>query len=367
MSDVLSSRRVRVWLPVAVILTILFAFGARYDALPSAPTGWSKAGSSGTLPPSGGGVSLATEPNVDWSRFAYTQYVTDSHYLCNSVMLFERLQHVGSRADRVMMYPAPMLENPDATDGGSSDDARLLIKARDEYGAKLVPITVQRRASADKTWAESYTKLLAFNQTQYDRVLSLDSDSVLLQNMDELFLLPPCPVAMPRAYWLYPETMILSSQVMLVTPSEVEFGHVMDKINQAGRDDYDMEIVNYLYKDSALVLPHRPYDLLTGEFTLDEDKHRWYLGSDTEEWDPVKVFNEAKFLHFSDWPVPKPWLGMSDSVRQSKQPKCHVKDGVESCAEREIWLGIYREFVERRKRVCGRVAGEPLRRRRFSS
>lgn len=31
------------------------------------------------------------------------------------------------------------------------------------------------------TWAESYTKLLPFNQTQYDRVLSLDSDSTVLQ------------------------------------------------------------------------------------------------------------------------------------------------------------------------------------------
>ena len=31
------------------------------------------------------------------------------------------------------------------------------------------------------TWTESYTKLLAFNQTQYDRVLSLDSDSTVLQ------------------------------------------------------------------------------------------------------------------------------------------------------------------------------------------
>ena len=26
------------------------------------------------------------------------------------------------------------------------------------------------------TWSESSTKLLAFNQTQYDRVLALDSD-----------------------------------------------------------------------------------------------------------------------------------------------------------------------------------------------
>lgn len=35
--------------------------------------------------------------------------------------------------------------------------------------------------TADWTWFESYTKLLAFGQTQYARVLVLDSDATLLQ------------------------------------------------------------------------------------------------------------------------------------------------------------------------------------------
>lgn len=30
-------------------------------------------------------------------------------------------------------------------------------------------------------WAKSYTKLLAFNQTEYDRVLNLDSDATISQ------------------------------------------------------------------------------------------------------------------------------------------------------------------------------------------
>jgi alpha-N-acetylglucosamine transferase len=53
------------------------------------------------------------------------------------------------------------------------------------------------------TWANSYTKLLAFNQTQYERVIAIDSDTTLLKHMDELFLLPPSPITMPRAYWLH--------------------------------------------------------------------------------------------------------------------------------------------------------------------
>lgn len=67
-----------------------------------------------------------------------------------------------------------------------------------------------------------------------------------------------------------------------------------------------MEIVNTLYRDSALLLPHRPYNLLTGEFrNIEPNTHDKYLGNKEEQWDPQAAYREAKFLHFSDWPYPK--------------------------------------------------------------
>lgn len=124
--------------------------------------------------------------------------------------------------------------------------------------------------------------------------------------MDELFLLPPAPMAMPRAYWLGFDKRVLSSQIMLLQPSEFEFKRAFQGIEKAKANDYDMEIVNDLYKDSALILPHRPYDLLTGEFrNTESNTHDRYLGNDKEQWDPSAAFKEAKFLHFSDWPFPK--------------------------------------------------------------
>ncbi|KAK1962496.1 glucose N-acetyltransferase [Colletotrichum sublineola] len=327
LSDVVSSKRFR-WMTSAIaaslLLILAFQNANQIAAIRSSPF---------------------RHDVVDWSRFAYVQYVTDSHYLCNSVMFFERLDHVKSKADRVMMYPSTMLD-PQAKDGDTVD-AKLLIRARDVYGVKLVPVTVQHRESTDSTWADSFTKLLAFNQTQYERVLSLDSDSTLLQNVDELFLLPPAPVAMPLAYWLYPEKDILSSQIMLVTPSAAEFERVKANIDSARKDEYDMEIVNTLYRDSAMILPHRPYDLLTRTFGGDHMAE--YLGNDKEEFDSVAVYNEAKFLHFSDWPVHKPWLHSPPELVQAHQPKCVVKNGVQDCTTRDLWLGFYTDFRSRRK------------------
>lgn len=165
--------------------------------------------------------------------------------------------------------------------------------------------------------------------------------------MDELFLLPPCPVAMPRAYWLHPDKHILASQLILVHPNAKEFERVLDAIDNAGENEYDMEIMNKLYEHSALIIPHRSYGMLTAEFR--GDNHAEYLGSDREQWDPAAAFNEAKFVHFSDWPVPKPWIGMPEDIRNEKQPPCRERDGVQQCIERELWNGLYHDFAERRE------------------
>ena len=201
------------------------------------------------------------------------------------------------------------------------------------------------------TWADSYTKLLAFNLTQYDRVLNLDSDSTVLRPMDELFLVPPAPVAMPKAYWLRPNFDILTSGVLLVQPSKEEYERVVDRIGSAGPSEYDMDILNQLYGSTALVLPHRRYCLVSGEFRSDD--HSNYLGP-SGSWDAAKIFSEAKFIHFSDWPVPKPWRYMTTQVKAKHQPRCHEVDGMEVCTERQIWTHLYDDFRRRRE------VGHPL-------
>ncbi|KAJ0416496.1 nucleotide-diphospho-sugar transferase [Aspergillus carlsbadensis] len=292
--------------------------------------------------------SGATGDNVNWSRFAYAQYATNTDYLCNSVMVFETLHRLHSKAQRLLMYPS----NYSVDEHDPSSESWLLRKARDEYGVELVPIEVQRRDSGDPAWAESFTKLLIFNQTQYDRVLSLDSDATVLQHLDELFLMPPSPVAMPRAYWLDQDNLFLTSLLLLVEPSKPEFHRVEEAISGAGPEDYDMDILNHLYRDSAMVLPHRPNAMLSGEFR--SKTHERYLGSPVADWDPAKIFAEAKLVHFSDWPVPKPWNAAGSPLEENK-PTCDPNPATgrdDDCRARDIWLGLYRDFADRRKRIC---------------
>ena len=73
-----------------------------------------------------------------WSQYAYIQYVTNSDYLCNSVMLFEMLHRLGSKADRLMLVPAQFA----AQEGWILD---LMLMARDKYDVRLRTMDIQSR------------------------------------------------------------------------------------------------------------------------------------------------------------------------------------------------------------------------------
>ena len=61
----------------------------------------------------------------------------------------------------------------------------------------------------------------------------LDSDMMLFQPMDELFFLPTTTIAMPRAYWLLPETRTLSSLLAVIEPSYREYTLLKEAIKPA--------------------------------------------------------------------------------------------------------------------------------------
>lgn len=256
----------------------------------------------------------------------------------------------------MMLYPSHW--DPNEIDEYSSLEltpiARLLQEAQANYFVKLHPVEVlHQNNTAQETWADSYTKLLAFNLTDFDRVLALDSDSIVRRNLDELFLLPDAPVAMPYIYWGEPEGWAFSSQMILIKPSTVDFAMIEEAIRHAKPDEYDMDIINSLYVSRILQIPQRPWNLLSGEFR--RRSHVAYLGSRSEKWDPDLILEEAKFIHFSDWPVPKPWMRAPKDLLNRYMPQCVSSEwfGASDCRDRTIWLKLYYDFAVRRKTVCG--------------
>ncbi|CAN9130153.1 unnamed protein product [Alternaria alternata] len=292
---------------------------------------------------------------VNWSNYAYSVYATDRGELCHAVMVLEALARFGSKADRVLFYP----DHWDTKVDSSQDrDSQLLTLARDTYNAKLHPVKLLEVAGRSENgwkWDESVTKFLAFGLEYYDRVIALESEITLLDSLDELFLLPHTPVAMPRAYWTDSKPWPLSTTLMVIEPSLDELEKFKKRMLEGGdpmlveMHRFDMEVINERFEESALVLPHRPYALRTAEFRRHD--HSDYLGGANETWDAEKVYKEGKIVQFSDRPLPSPMVMWSEESLRDMQPDCGGShEG--TCAERRIWKGLYDDFRKRRRDVC---------------
>ncbi|KAL8811912.1 MAG: hypothetical protein Q9223_001400 [Gallowayella weberi] len=283
--------------------------------------------------------------NVNWSRYAYFQYATSTAYLCNSVMIFEALNRLGSKADRILMYPAQW---DTQIESQSDRDSQLLVKARDWYNVRLVPVNIpvtDDKDAQDDQHEESFIKFAAWNTARYERVLYLASDTTILKPVDELFLLPSTPVAMMREHWILPVKKALTSRLILLQPSDDEFERLSTSLRPDIRQNGDnvTQILNRFYGDTAMILPHQAYGLLSSEFRIDD--HRNYIGNTYDLWDPEKAFREASLLHFIDEPFPKPWVMWHHLLLAEKHPQCKEED----CRNKDVWMSLYDDFRKRRK------------------
>ena len=205
------------------------------------------------------------------------------------------------------------------------------------------------------------TRLRVFEQAEYERVLYFDNDVLLQQHLDELFLLPSAAVAMPRRYWsdLPHWDWPLSGTIMLVEPNAAETRTLWERLqvwrlspDRANDKTYDEDLLDDRFGSSALVLPHRPYLLQTSEFRQrDHDGYMGLFGAPPNQatWNPYHERDKAKLIHFSDWPLPKPWRAWHPDALAEIQPNCGSSD---TCGERDVWMKLYEEFRQRRRDIC---------------
>src|SRR5690606_11671900 len=93
------------------------------------------------------------------------------------------------------------------------------------------------------------------------RIIVLDSDQLILRNLDPLFELPPVDVAAPVAYWLGDKGLKsvpgVTSTLMLVQPNDETWGIVERGMRNMKTGMYDMDVVNKVFASRTMVLPGR--------------------------------------------------------------------------------------------------------------
>ncbi|KAJ5927746.1 hypothetical protein N7466_006702 [Penicillium verhagenii] len=107
----------------------------------------------------------------------WTTLITNTAYLSGLLTLDYSLKKVGSKYPLVALYTDSF-----PVEGHKALDARGILK---QHVAYLLPST-PREYTNDPRFYDCWSKLTPFSLVEYDRVVQLDSDMLVLKNMDEL-------------------------------------------------------------------------------------------------------------------------------------------------------------------------------------
>ncbi len=233
------------------------------------------------------------------ARFAYVFYATNDVYALGALVAIKQLKHlqVQDEIEFVILH--------------LSLSDHILVKI-EEMEVIAKPVSPLNFYSPDNHYKDCLIKLRVFHLIQYDRIVFLDADSLPLKNLDHLFTLPfKESIAAPRAYWL-PQPFI-TSLLLVVNPSLILWNQVQKYFETAEENNlYDMDIVNYAFKDEIHFLPDT-YACLNTEW---EDQNRpFYFDSPEHNYD-----EEIKVVHFSA--LGKPWSHHPTDV-PNLRPQAH--------------------------------------------
>ncbi|KAI9842904.1 MAG: hypothetical protein M1837_006736 [Sclerophora amabilis] len=123
---------------------------------------------------------------VDSAR-VWTTLITNTAYLTGLLTLDHGLKKTGSKYPLVALYTDSFPE-----EGHRALDNRKIPKKRVKY---LLP-TTHKDFSNDARFYDCWSKLTPFSLVEYDRVVQLDSDMLVLKNMDELMEMELDPPSM---------------------------------------------------------------------------------------------------------------------------------------------------------------------------
>lgn len=255
-------------------------------------------------------MMIENPESVNWERFAYVFYATEPDRLLPILINVSQLQKLKTQA-QVEVICSFDIESSDL-------DTKKMVSVlkKDNVHFTLVePITSGFRKD-ENYWKESFTKFHAFNLTNYDRVIFMDADSIILRTMDHLFFLPPALLATTVNYLEFKDTDLplvreryderdlpptpleyvsnihdlykklieheykfdaeyfwklykelpsmevsvdtlknlrLGSYFMVIQPNKRAFEWLKDAVNNKKQEGYDMEIVNNVWKLTDII------------------------------------------------------------------------------------------------------------------
>ncbi|WP_336067670.1 glycosyltransferase [Nitratireductor rhodophyticola] len=174
------------------------------------------------------------------SKHAYVTLVTNEDYAMGALALVRSLRLTETDADLVVMHtggaPAQALK-PLAALGARLVPAELLPTS-DAFNERHQRARLHANAPFTKgnkpsfhTPLDNFAKLRLWQLTEYERVVFIDADAVVVRNIDRLFGYPEFSAA-PNVYESLADFRRLNSGVFVAAPSEATFAAMLARLDQ---------------------------------------------------------------------------------------------------------------------------------------
>lgn len=261
---------------------------------------------------------------------AYLFYATENAYACAALVNIHRLNTIFSTKYRIIALVTP-------------DLSKEYISAFESLGATVIirdppPL----HSESNEYYTGCLLKLLSFQIHEIipsiHRILVLDSDQLILKDLDRLFDLPEADLAAPHAYWLPSKEPAISTAFLLIQPNPRTWRMVQRAIDKISANTYDMDLVNEIFGKTALILSGSYVALnshwadwnLPPWFQAQESLVKEIVGSDNEGKGAgtktalaeqlYDLQRQAHVLHFTA--IGKPWYYAVQNVK-TNLPKFH--------------------------------------------
>ena len=187
-------------------------------------------------------------------NYAFVSVLSTDDYLPGLLVFNKSLSDVESK------YPFHVL----LTTNIAKETISILDKNNIFYSVVSKKMENPTNVSKNHRWFSTYYKLLVFDQVQYEKIVYLDADIVVLKNIDDLFLQPHMAATnagglLPRkALWAH-----INTGVFVLEPSRSLFRDMISKVGKieylesGGTEDRpkhgsDQDFLNAYYPDWPL-------------------------------------------------------------------------------------------------------------------
>jgi lipopolysaccharide biosynthesis glycosyltransferase len=270
---------------------------------------------------------------------SYVFYATDKKYACSVLVNAHRLRNKLHSQVPIILIAGPYV----------SSEAIAAIKASDINITIVNDKAPELGEHSASYYSQVLLKLRAFRLHQVipalNRIIILDSDQLVMKNLDHLFRLPEVDIAAPSMYWGGGSSLSVTTALMVGTLSDKLWTIIDYALNHMRNDEYDMDLINKVMLRRLMVLPGR-YTTLNSHWEA-QDTPGWFKGTKTSphatDAEMEELYKMVEVLHFTA--IDKPWNIDPERLQQSR-----VRFG--KAEVHPLLVEQFREWHRDAKEVC---------------